>query len=100
MAELLNIILGAYCLLIFVLLIGWVLVRRQSMPPRKADGPGISLIIAMRNEVENLHLLIHDIAAIAYQADKFEVILVNDHSEDETLSNISILTEKIPFVSL
>ncbi|HWA35487.1 MAG TPA: glycosyltransferase [Cyclobacteriaceae bacterium] len=98
MAELLNIILGVYCLLVFVLLIGWLRVRRQPMPPRSADGPGISLIIALRNEEQNLAGLVRDLSIIAYPPEKFEVILINDHSEDATLANATMFTQNLPFV--
>ncbi len=98
MAELFNSILGAYCLLVFTLLVGWVRIRRQHMPPRKPDGPRISLIIALRNEQENVEELVRDLSVISYTPGRFEVILVNDHSDDATLSTLSALTEKIPFI--
>jgi biofilm PGA synthesis N-glycosyltransferase PgaC len=98
MADLLNIILAVYCLVVFVLMIGWLRVRRQAMPPTKMDGAGISLIIALRNEEQNLGGLIRDLSIIAYLPDKFEVILVNDHSGDATLANVSMFTRDIPFI--
>ncbi len=95
MAEFLNIILGTYCLLVFVLLIGWIVVRRQVMPPRQAQGPSVSLIVALRNEEHNLEELVRNLEGIAYAQDKFEVILINDHSEDQTLSKLTALTRDL-----
>jgi cellulose synthase/poly-beta-1,6-N-acetylglucosamine synthase-like glycosyltransferase len=45
----------------------------------------VSVIIACRNEQENLPRLLKCIAAQNYPEKLFEVIIVNDHSEDKTL---------------
>lgn len=43
---------------------------------------GISVIIAFRNEINNLPDLLNSLAAQAYPVNLYEVILVNDHSVD------------------
>lgn len=43
---------------------------------------GFSIVVAFRNEAENLPELLRSFAAVKYPADKFEIILVNDASED------------------
>jgi len=50
----------------------------------KSERPSISIVIAIRNEEKNLELLLKGLKNQNYPADKFEVILVNDHSTDES----------------
>ncbi|HOH47560.1 MAG TPA: glycosyltransferase, partial [Candidatus Cloacimonadota bacterium] len=42
----------------------------------------ISVIIAARNEAENLPRLLGSLAALDYPRDLFEIVLVSDHSTD------------------
>ncbi len=46
--------------------------------------PFISVIVAARNESENIARCLNSLKAINYPAGKFEVILVNDRSTDKT----------------
>ena len=46
--------------------------------------PSFSVIIAARNEEENLPVLLATLQRLDYPNDKFEVIIVDDHSEDST----------------
>ena len=48
----------------------------------KSERPKISVLIALRNEEKNLELLLNGLINQTYPADKFEVILINDHSTD------------------
>jgi glycosyltransferase involved in cell wall biosynthesis len=55
-------------------------------PPRKKDDkplPGVSIIICARNEAENLKKNLPHFLRQDYRS--FEIIVVNDHSSDETL---------------
>jgi glycosyltransferase involved in cell wall biosynthesis len=49
----------------------------------------VSVIVACRNEQENLPVLLKHIAAQNYRSDLFEVIVVNDNSTDQTLQTAS-----------
>ena len=42
----------------------------------------ISIIIAARNEIKNLPNLLNSLACLDYPRDKYEIIIVNDHSND------------------
>lgn len=44
----------------------------------------VSVLIAARNEAESIHLTIEDIINQNYPADLFELIIVDDHSTDDT----------------
>lgn len=78
----LSTILILYLLLVIALLIGWVRIRRKPMPPRTATPPAVSVVVAFRHEAGNLESLVRDLAGSAFPANRFEVILVDDHSED------------------
>lgn len=56
-------------------------------PEATTELPGISLVIAMRNERENLPALLEDLGQLSYPG-PWEVIMVDDHSEDGSYSYI------------
>ena len=45
--------------------------------------PSVSIIIAARNEEENLPYLIEDLCKQNYPSNKLEIIIVNDRSTDK-----------------
>jgi cellulose synthase/poly-beta-1,6-N-acetylglucosamine synthase-like glycosyltransferase len=52
----------------------------------EGDLPTVSVIVPARNEASNIAACIGAVLGQNYPADKFELILVNDHSEDDTVS--------------
>jgi biofilm PGA synthesis N-glycosyltransferase PgaC len=50
----------------------------------KSERPKISILIALRNEENNLLNLLNRLANQDYPKEKFEIILINDHSEDSS----------------
>ncbi len=54
---------------------------------------GISIVIAAKNEEKNIKSFIKNFNSVNYSHDKYEVILVDDHSVDNTLNEIN---ESIP----
>jgi len=92
MVSVFSLILSFYCLLLVAFLIGWIRVRRQSVNVSGPIAPGISVIVAVRNEADNIVNLIANLESIMYPRDKFEVIIVNDHSTDTTFSRAKELT--------
>lgn len=73
----------AYCFLIGFFTIGW-----YKKPPKKAinktDYPFISVIIPFRNEAPNLNGLIKDLKSQNYPTERFEVLLSDDFSDDNS----------------
>lgn len=57
----------------------------RSRIPNQEAYQGISVIVAARNEEHNLQNLLASLAALNYPQDLYEVIIINDHSTDETL---------------
>ena len=47
--------------------------------------PFVSVVIAMRNESKHVNRLLEEITNQMYSKKKYEIIIVNDHSTDETL---------------
>lgn len=84
MTWVLAAILILYVALVIALLVGWVRIRRQPMPPRTPNPPGVSVVVAFRNEAPNLARLVHELGSASFPPDRFEVILVDDHSQDES----------------
>lgn len=93
-----SIILLSYCILVIVLIIGWLKSRAQYIPNAVGTENFISVIIAFRNEAAYLPRLLETLAAQTYR--QFEVIFVDDHSSDQSLTvlknsslkNLKILT--------
>jgi len=74
-------ILLIYCLLLLVFFTGWA--GLEQFLPRKPDSYRfVSVVLAFRNEEKNIGLLLNDLAHQSYPVDQFEIILVNDHSDD------------------
>ncbi len=100
MAPVFITILSLYCLALVAMLYGWLRIRRQPMPVSSSLVPGISVIVAMRNEEGNVPDLIQSLSTLAYAPDKYEVILVNDHSVDNSWVLTETLIGKFPNMRL
>lgn len=57
----------------------------------------LSVLIAARNEAHNLPLLLADLQRQRLTASEFEVIVVDDHSTDETAAVVSAAAQHSPF---
>jgi len=85
-----------YALILITFMIGILIL------PRKRDKKikPISVIIAARNEELHLETLINALANQAYPADKFEVIIIDDRSTDNTLQLLSQESEKFNWLKI
>lgn len=77
------IFLSLYCILLLTLHVGWQRAIRDRNNDTAPFYPMISVVIAFRNEQENLSKILNDLRQQDYG--NYEVILVNDHSRDESL---------------
>ena len=79
-------VIAVIILLLYLLLIGKFAFAIDKVPEFKLqDIPAktkFSVVIPFRNEAENLPALLNSIAELNYQNSLFEIILVNDDSED------------------
>src|SRR5688572_9663867 len=93
-------LLFVYALLIIYYRIGWdqlpgYVLRKDSPPVIGGQSPVvISLIIPARNEAKNLPFLLDSLQGQALPKDLFEVIVIDDHSTDETVA----IAKKYSFV--
>jgi poly-beta-1,6-N-acetyl-D-glucosamine synthase len=76
-----------YVALVVVLILGWQRAIRKQKVIELKDGPFISIIIPTRNEENNIASLLNDISSQSYK--HFEVIVVDDHSQDSTVEKVS-----------
>jgi len=99
MVVIFSFILSAYCVLMVVLLTGWIAVRRRNtaavVGTLHQQPCSISIIVAMRNESSNLENLINDLSSMAYPSDRFEIIIIDDHSTDTSPTKAKELIEKV-----
>ncbi len=72
-----------------IILFAWLNLRKNveecpSGSIADKDLPKVSLIIAAKNEENNLPYLISDLRKLDYPAEKLEILIVDDHSVDRT----------------
>lgn len=60
---------------------GIILLNKQKEVLAKSTTP-ITVIVAMRNEADNIQCFLKSLLAQKYPEDKYEIIIVNDHSTD------------------
>jgi poly-beta-1,6-N-acetyl-D-glucosamine synthase len=85
-ALLITIIITTYIILILALWLGW----EKALPEPEADlvKVPVSIIMAVRNEAENIALLLNDLSKQSYPNQLLEIIIVDDHSSDKTVESI------------
>lgn len=84
---------------IFLLILITGLVRWKKDQYTSNTTPTVSVVVAMRNEALNLENLITSLAKQDY-AGKWELILVDDHSEDNSVQIAQILKHKFSQLTL
>jgi cellulose synthase/poly-beta-1,6-N-acetylglucosamine synthase-like glycosyltransferase len=78
------IIFVCYAILIVAITIGWWRLKAFKCTKQTA-GIKVSVVVAMRNEAENVGKLLESLMNQNYDPDNYEVILVDDHSTDQTV---------------
>ncbi len=95
MNVLIFVILSVYCLAICWLIYGFAKIKNFKSVDLKPK-TSFSIIVPFRNEAENLPLLLKSLSIINYPQELFEVILVDDESDDEfTFQDESEISVKI-----
>lgn len=77
-------LLVTYSVLILFYRAGWNELN-LFLPPTRQSTISISVIVPARNEEENIERLLTSLAGQSYPKSQFEVILVDDHSADNTI---------------
>lgn len=87
MSMLLLIVLTLLYTCFIVILYGaW---KRIAFYPISGSPGSVSVVVAFRNEEKHLPALLKALSQQVYPAEKLELILVNDHSEDESVKKVS-----------
>src|SRR5688572_21093940 len=73
-----------YGLLVLCLFIGWGKAIRVPVEQENQTSHFLSIIVPARNEERNIVMLLTDLSVQHFHQDQFEVIVVDDHSEDDT----------------
>ncbi|RYZ51464.1 MAG: glycosyltransferase [Sphingobacteriales bacterium] len=83
----------SYCILMLLYAYGW---RRSvaKVDPYRSDPRFISVIIPARNEADNIAACLQSILENSYPSDSYEVIVVDDHSEDDTASIVDSFNDQ------
>ncbi|GAA4456640.1 glycosyltransferase [Nibrella saemangeumensis] len=84
-----------YALFTLTLWVTWLRIPTVHPPANPAELPFITVIIPVRNEALNLPLLLHDLNQQTYS--RFEVIVADDASTDETLALTQAFTGQASF---
>ena len=87
-------VFGIYLLFLILLLIGWS--KSFSAEETESSAHFLSVIIPFRNEEKNLFALIESLRKLDYPKEKFELILIDDHSTDNSLNNARELSHDYP----
>ncbi len=84
MMVLLLVISGLYALFTLVLWLSWLRLLPFGVGADRPGGSVITVVIPVRNEAENIKTLLNDLSCQTYS--RFEVIVADDSSTDETLA--------------
>ncbi len=84
---------GLYLCVLVYLIVGWAKLKRPILST-KARVTKVTVLIAARNEAERIHLTIEDILAQDYPKNLTEIIIVDDHSTDNTSAIISSYADR------
>jgi len=85
-------------IIVYVLFIGWLSYGFKKIPyfssTQSTPKQGFSIIIPFRNEETNLSRLLESISQLQYPESLYEVLLINDSSEDTSVTVITSYIKK------
>ena len=99
MSYIIILIAVCYFLVIIAFIIGFDAVKiakNEAITPKHA----FSIVIPFRNEAANLGQLLNSISLLKYPSDLFEVILVNDDSEDDYFLSIENFKQQFSYLNI
>ena len=89
----------AYLLIMLLISIGWYL-SKVSLPMSNTLTTKVSIVVAVRNESNNIKDLLISILKQNYSKDLFEVIIVDDNSSDNTIAIIKSFKNENPNLNI
>ncbi|MBE2245716.1 MAG: glycosyltransferase [Candidatus Competibacteraceae bacterium] len=73
-----------YLLFVAFLILGWQRMLRRQVVPDTRIPLRVSIIIPCRNEEKNIAFLLHRLTQVDDWQNQYEIICINDHSDDNT----------------
>lgn len=89
---------GSYAMLVLLLVAGWRRTMRQRIPDAVVP-TGISIVVAVRNEAANLPQLLESFRHGHQSSQYSELIIVDDHSTDESRAIVAHFSATVPSVT-
>ncbi|MCF8463511.1 MAG: glycosyltransferase [Flavobacteriales bacterium] len=86
-------VMALYSIMILYAISGW---KKLDVEEEIEPKLGISILVAARNESYTIETVVRDIFNQSYAAELFELIVIDDHSEDDTLSKVEALKTVFP----
>lgn len=77
-----------YLVVIFLITFGWFHLK-QFYQKTNTQMPGISIVVAARNESRYIEQLMDALTGQNYPKNTYEIIIVNDHSDDDTVALVN-----------
>ncbi len=93
MAITIWILLVCYAILLIIMAFGWSRLKGIAESPDVVK-ERVTIIIPVRNEAKNIIKLLKDLEAQDYPQEAFEVIVIDDHSTDQTLELTKAFAEE------
>lgn len=84
---------GSYAVLICLFTIGWFRLKNKKILNINEK---VSVLVAVRNEAQYIDFLLEDLKSQSVSSIDFEVIIIDDHSEDETSKIVSDFCNQNP----
>jgi cellulose synthase/poly-beta-1,6-N-acetylglucosamine synthase-like glycosyltransferase len=88
-----SIWLSLYLVFLVLLFLGWEYATQKGFKRHDPVDLSVTVVVPFRNEGDNLIRLLHYIRQLKYPVEKYEVVWVNDHSEDNAAE---VLRARIP----
>ena len=89
-----------YAAIMMVYLFTWKKIRKSSPISLACKNVFVSVIVPVRNEKANILTLLNSLSQQSYLKSCFEVIIVNDHSDDNTLQLLESYKIEHPEVNI
>ncbi len=91
-----------FCLIVW-LSSGWRKLKPFTFNRNNKTSTSVSIVIAARNEEQNIAQCLNDLLVQDFSGEKYEIIVIDDHSSDNTseeVNKIANLTDKIKLIRL
>jgi cellulose synthase/poly-beta-1,6-N-acetylglucosamine synthase-like glycosyltransferase len=90
-------LLVGYMLLMAIYLYGWLRIKQTVYAKEQSsEYETYTILLSVRNEEKNVRKCLEYILTQKYPADKLEVIVINDHSTDNTELEVQSLIQSNP----